>query len=678
MREQKERLAEEGIIYTGFWEPIHFYRQLGNSTQNTESALDFIKSEEYIKYLADVGVNQLWSNFSKGYGLEFEDAEQQKIRRMCDVARKYDMRVIAYCTGGSLTPETVRYDFPENPGVVDDMVARREDGKWASYGNGSYQNFRARPDYTSPDYMAWQQRVIRKALDFGCDGIHFDNTNILPEPASCRCERCMKLWRDFLAEKYDESDPERREAGLQRWGRTDFRYARDPWFDEWNNPVLHREVRVANAQDWLLFRQKVFCDCLEEWARYIHELGGIVEYNCGKGFNSNYRGYGSIDDERLLPVADIIFNEGALKLGYSAKGAPHSRIREHKIVQSFRVPMMNYNRTPHMMAEAFSFNPGMCGMWERIGPGAETAEHEARRRFFRFYHEYKHYQTRQESVADVGVYLHHESMTYSMLTVYMHLCSLTQLLQEERVAFNFVYEKDLDDLARYGLVIVPDAYCLKEWQAEKLGAFVKAGGALLTTGRTGERDDYFRLRTRVKEVKSFEDLDRSGERENVFTPLAGEDFQADFVKEVGDGMVAHIGRLEYAEEPRHGEVAEWQIRPELINPPVNSDRVMEVIRRLRPEPVLVVETGADAVVDLCRRADTGEGLVHVFNVSWAKGEEASASVTFRWPEEVRSLTWIGWDREETGVDFSATGAEVRFELAGIRESAVVVVNMERA
>jgi len=179
-------------------------------------------------------------------------------------------------------------------------------------------------------------------------------------------------------------------------------------------------------------------------------------------------------------------------------------------------------------------------------------------------------------------------------------------------------------------------------------------------------------------VTSFEDLDRSGERENVFTPLAGEDFQSDFVKEVGVGMVAHIGRLEYAEEPRHGEVAEWQIRPELIRRPVNADGVMEIIRKLRPDPVLVVETSADAVVDLCRRMDTGEGLVHVFNVSWAKGEEASASVTFRWPEEVKSLTWIGWDREETGVDFSSSGAEVSFELAGIRESAVVVINMKRA
>ncbi|MBN1808640.1 MAG: hypothetical protein JW909_06195 [Planctomycetes bacterium] len=674
MRTQKELLEQEGIIYTGFWEPIHFFLQRGVATQNTASSLDFIKSEDYIRYLADIGVNQLWSNFSKGYGLAFENEEQEKIRRMNDVAGKYNMRTIAYCTGGSLTPETVKYDFPGNPEIVEDMLVRRADGKYASYGNGSYQMFRARPDYTSPDYMEWQKRVVKKALDFGCDGIHFDNTNILPEPARCRCPRCLRMWREFLAEKYDVNDPEKKTAGLLRWGRTDFRFAKEPWYDEWNHPVLHREVHVANAQDWLLFQQKIFCDALGEWADYIHELGGMVEYNCGKGFNQNYRGYGSIVDEILLEKADIVFNEGTLKLGYNEKGSPHTRIRSHKVVQAFDIPMMNYNSSTHMMAEAFSFNPGMCGMWDRVSPSRETDTHGARRKFFAWYHKNKLYQTKQVSIADVGVFLHHESMTFSMLKTYMHLCSLTQLLQEEKIAFRFLYEKDLDGLDGLRLVLVPDAYCLKERQARKLADFVLAGGSMLTSGRTGERDDFFRVRTAVKEVKSFEDFDRAGERENVFTFLTGRDHQSDFIMRAGDGMVAHISELEHEAEPDPGDVAEWCIRPALINRPRNSTRVMDFLNRLYPERLLAVDTAQDVAVDICRRKDTGEGLVHVFNVSWCKGEKARAAVSFKWPEPVRSLTWIAWNRDDAPVRFKAFDGGASFKLDGIEESAVIVVN----
>lgn len=668
MRLQKRQLKEDGIIYVGFWEPPYFVKQLGHASQNTASMYDFIKSEDYVRHVADLGVNQLWSNFSKGYGLKFEDGEQRKIRRMCGYARKYGLKVIAYCTGGSLTPETVKYDFPKNPGIVDDMVARRADGKWCSYGNNGYQVFRARPDYTSPAYMAWQKRTIKKALDFGCHGIHFDNTNILPEPASCRCPRCVKLFREFVQTKYGG---ENAAAGMGRWGRTDFRHVTLPWYDEWNDPVMDREVEGANSQAWLLFRQQSFNTCLAEWADYIHSLGGICEYNCGKNFGSNYRGYGAINDEIVLEKADIIFNEGTYPLGYSKRGAPITRVREHKIAQSFDVAMMNYNRSPHQMAEAFAFNPGMLGMW---GMEDRPAEQKDKLAWFRFYHRYKHYQTWQESLAETAVYMHNEALTFSIFGVYMTLCSLTQLLQEERIPFNLAYKKDLSGLERYKLLIVADAFSLTEDEAAAISAWVREGGRLFTVGRTGERDDNFLLRTKLKEVKNIADLAHVRERENVFTPLTGEDHTADFIKKVGRGMVANLTKLVHAEEPRVHDRGEWMIRTELVHRPANAAAVMKFIDRLLPDRNMKVTSKADLLVDLCRRRDTGEGLVHIVNVTWAKGKTADITVSFDWKAPVKSLTRIGWDIKEAPVKFTRTAKGARFSLKGIRESAVVIVN----
>ncbi|MDI6775241.1 MAG: hypothetical protein QME60_07620 [Verrucomicrobiota bacterium] len=670
MRPQKKLLKEQGITYVGLWEPPYFVKQLGSASQNTASMCDFFKTEEYVRHLAGLGVNQIWCNFSKGYGLKFEHAEQVKIRRMCGCARKHGLMVLAYCTGGSLTPETLRRDFPGNPGIVDDMVARRADGRLCSYGNDAYQVWRCRPDYTSPVYMAWQKRVIKKALDFGCHGIHFDNTDVLSEPAACRCSRCARMFREFVRTKYGGRNAA---AGMARWGRADFRFVTVPWYDEWNDPVMQREIEGANSQAWLLFRQQTFNACLAEWADYIHSLGGICEYNCGKSLGFNYRAYSAINDEIVLDKADIFFNESAYPLGYTMRGAPITRVREHKIAQAFDIPMITYNDSSHQMAEAFAFNPGMLGMWSMEDRPELQKDRLA---WFKFYHKHKHYQTWQESLAETAVYMQHESLTFSIFGAYMTQCALTQLLQEERIPFNLAYKKDLAGLERYKLLIVADAFCLTEAEAAAIGVWVRKGGHLLTVGRTGERDDNFLLRTKLKEVRSVADLSRAHEPENVFTPLTGESYTRDFIKKVGRGMAAHITKLVHAEEPRVHDRSEWMIRPELLHRPENSAAVMKYIDRLLPDRNIAVVSGADLLVDLCRRRDTGEGIVHIFNVAWAKGRTADATVTFRWNTPVNSLTRIGWDIREAPVKFKALPCGAVFKLKGIRESAVVIVNKE--
>ena len=91
-------------------------------------------------------------------------------------------------------------------------------------------------------------------------------------------------------------------------------------------------------------------------------------------------------------------------------------------------------------------------------------------------------------------------------------------------------------------------------------------------------------------------------------------------------MVAHIRQLEHEQRPRAGDPAEWNIRPALIVRPLNDKHVMEYIDTLMPDRNLRVKSKRDLLVDLCRRTDTGEGIVHLFNVSWAKRKAANAEV----------------------------------------------------
>ena len=203
---------------------------------------------------------------------------------------------------------------------------------------------------------------------------------------------------------------------------------------------------------------------------------------------------------------------------------------------------------------------------------------------------------------------------------------------------------------------------------------VRSGGSLLTIGSTGIRDDYFRLRRKIKSVKTLSDLYQSDEPETVFTPLTGEDNTKEYVKPAGGGKVAYLESLEYEDHLRPGDPAEWNIRSELINCPLNSEKVSDVLRQLLPKRNLIVDSDQDLLVDIGRRDDTGEGIIHLFNISFARGHIASASVAFRWSEPVKSLTWIGFDRDETPVAFKTKDDLHSIEIDGIRESAVIVIN----
>ena len=667
MREPQKWLEDEGIIYYGAWEPVYIYKQWGKARQNTASECDFIRTEEFIKAAKKRGVNQIWYPFFKGYGLKFEYEDQQKTRKAVKLCQKYGIRTVAYCTFGSIVYESLKDEGQD----VESWMCEPESGLPASYGQ-DHQCFRVRPCYSSEGYVGYMKEIVSRAIGYGFDAIHFDNTNTLPEPGGCKCKRCVDLWHVYLDKKFGKGSKESIKAGQERFGTNNFQNALAPWFDIWNTGAMQREVKVAYQQEWALFRQEVFAKAMLALADFIHKKGKAVEYNMGKSPSSDYRLHGSINEEVIYPAADIIFNEGAGKTQYNAHGAPVTRIRAHKIAQNFDVPMMFYNRTISDMAEAFSFNPGMLAL-SGTDMFDKTAENEKRYKYFQYYHKYKHYQTKQHSLAQVAFLHHNKSMTFSVLDTYLELVCMQQLFQEEKIPFNIVYSKDLDALEQYKLLCIPAMHCLSEEEGAKIKKWVKAGGALLISGKTGTMDDYFQLRTKVKEIKSIEDYTSKYETENLFTDLTGEDFTSGFMKNTGKGKCAYIKELQYLAVPDKGP-ATWMVAPDYYNVPKNKKEILKAIDFLLPERELLVATKEDLLVDLCVRNDTGEGLVHLFNMSYLKGKKGSTKVSFKWAKEVKTLTRIGYNMEETPVKFKKDGKRTSFDVANIEESAVIIVN----
>ena len=654
-------IRDEGIVYSGQWEPIYFQKQNANrNAENLDAAYDFKRSEAYVKHLASMGVNQLWGNFFKGYGLAFEDAEQQKVARLIPLCHKHGLRYIGYITFGTLTLEAMLAEEP----LAHDWIAKPDLFPRAPY--SGYQNFRARVDHSCTEYIDYLLRVVDKALDMGSDGIHFDNAEMSIGFAACGCGRCKDKFRAWLDRRYGDHTAGTRRAGMLRYGTNDFSRANAPWFTLSQHPVNQRQLVVPHQQDWAQFRCDLFAAAAKRLSDHIHSRGRLVEFNFGKNENINNPYYRGLDYERVFPLVDISFHENLTALGLNRHGTPTCAIRSYKVAQSFGIGLMTYCPTTLAQAEAFAFNRGMTGT-ARIG------QDESRQRFFDFFRKYRAYNTCAESLANVAVLRHRLSMANDSYTPVLAACAVEQVMQESHIPFDILAASQLDRLKQYKLLIIPAMRYMTDGEIGRIGKWVRAGGRLMLVSEVASKNELNQFRTPSKRVDTVEDLLAADRRQWGFARLAGRAFDAVFIVDAGKGRVGFIPDLDHVEAPGT-DVSDWMVEDDHINPPGNAPEVLAMIRDLLDgaEPLRVLAP-RDVVVDFCRRGDTGEGIIHLVNIGHAAGRTAGADVSFRWPGPVKSVRCLRYDAAPTRLPVKKRGKWHTVRVNDIREHAVLVV-----
>ncbi len=658
-------IREEGICYSGQWEPIYFTKQSGHNTENIESRYAFEFSDTYLAHLASLGVNQLWTRFFKGYGLAFEDSEQQKMRGLVERCHKHGIRVFAYCTFGTLTLETL---LEEEPGAAD-WVAKPDFFTHAAY--TGYQCFRARVDYTSEEWQAYLRRVADKALDMGADGIHFDNAEMSIGFEACRCARCTRLFREYLAKRYGTRTAATRRAGMARYGTNRFAHVEPPWFTLSQHPVNQRKLLVPLQQDWVEFRCECFTGALRRLADHIRSRGRLVEANLGKNENINNPYYRGLDYERVFPLVDLAFHENFDHPGFNRHGSPVCAIRSFKVADSFRLPLMLYARNPLELMESFALNPGACGL-------AWSGMDEARVKQFAFIRRWRHYNTKSASLARVAVLRHALSTSFDSYYAMQMASDIEQILQEDHVPFDILSVSQLDRLPRYSVLVIPGMRWMRDSEGAAISKWVRAGGRLFLVGEVGIRNELNQLRSAVKTIRTLKDFRRAGESRPVFSSLVRRPFHAPFSVQAGKGRVAFLPALEHVATPGT-DLADWRVERDHLNVPRNAGAVRQALGDLLAGGEdLRVEAPNSVVVEFRRREDTGEGVVHLLNVGWERQEAAKARVAFRWPGKVKHVRVMRWEADgPVRLPVSREGAFYVCDVEGIREHAMLVIPASR-
>jgi len=647
-----EWLHREGIVKRGAWEPIHFQRMRGSLGDNYKAVYDFLRTKDGLKMLAETGYNQVWFNWWKGYGLQFERAEQDRVAELIPFAHELGLRVICYCTFATIVPETMLVECPE----CRDWLQVNEDGKGTSC-QVTFQAFRFRPCLQSEGWLSYMEKVVSRAIEAGADGIHFDNIGINAEPDSCKCPRCVAGFRAWLAERYGPQSDQTRQAGLERFGHNNMHLVTLPWFNRWNQAINMHRLTVPVHQEWTLYKAHTLTAALGRMADFIHSLkpDAVVEANAGGGSGVAQLFWSAVDVHNLFPKLDLLYNEGMPKPHVNARGATVVPVREMKEVRAFDRSVEASGDRVHWALQFALVRASFAG-------------DEAERRW---YHRYKTLQLEARPLGRVAVLHHRESRAFNRWEPFTHTIAMEQYLIERHIPWQIVHWLNEVDAQRFDLLILPAVECLSDAEAAALIDFVKQGGAVLATGDVGRYDLWRRERRAVQEIRSKEDFDRQLERRCALHELFG-DVPADgSTVQFGRGRAAYLAEPIWDPIPRTPDI--WMIDPKFWQMPRNAEAIDELMAFLWPKGSdLKVHTGSRLVAEYTELAD-GRRVVHLINV---EDVPAACTVRLRLSAKPRAASTVSFDRPDADpvpLDFRFDGEWFSLPLRSIRTHEVTVI-----
>ena len=523
------------------WEPLMMYRRHGGIFETIPANahwigdwFDRIHSEEYIRSLADAGFNCVTTHFHKGFGMEAEAAEMEMARDLIERCHRHDIKVLVYVHSVSIMPETF---FAERPGAKA-WLQVDETGNPRTY---SEQYWRLYPCLSHDGYVAYVREVTEKAIRWaGADGAWLDNTNFF----GCRCEMCVKKFREFLARRHPQPDPE-------RFGIPTMEHVTVPAVGETYDPLCQEAIRFR-CESLVTFVETIRQDvrALNPEAAVAANYGAPCPYNAAEVLGVDY--------SRSMRAADIVLAENgnfprlqdewminqilAYKAGHANRVVvvpSHWRITGTDRVTT-HLPE-TAGQIQLSLAESAAFGRrcvgstwaarptcmGQSTLWERddIQPGVE--------RYHRFFEEHESLYLDAASLATVATYRNFASAAFAQDEVDASILGYEQALIQKRVPFEVRFWENLEhgeQMDQIQVLVLANILCMSNREIECIQAWVAAGNGLVATGNTSLYDENYRQRSEygladVFGVKFAESGSIRGANRNgrvIFTPRTDE------------------------------------------------------------------------------------------------------------------------------------------------------------
>ncbi len=192
----------------------------------------------------------------------------------------------------------------------------------------------------------------------------------------------------------------------------------------------------------------------------------------------------------LISYTDMVWTEED-KAGLTKEGILISKIRSYKMAQIMNNKIFTYTyHSTLQMAESMAYNRGCLGLVG--GVQADLKLPEERQDYIKFYHQNFDYYHDFYNVADVAVLHTFSTMGFNNDRPQQSTILFEQSLIQAKIPFDIIFDKNLNNLSKYKVLVLADQECLSNEQLDLIRKFVKQGGGLVVTEHTSLYNEWRR------------------------------------------------------------------------------------------------------------------------------------------------------------------------------------------
>ena len=474
-------LLNEPVVMAGCWDDFPlFQRRLGGGPDWAEYLYREQRSPQTVEQLKKIGITLAVIHFFKGFGLDAEREHIADARALSKLLKQNGIRVGLY-VGSTISYETFLLEKPEAEAwFVPDYM-----GKPVYYFD---QTFRKRVYFMHPGYREYIKRVVCFGIEhLHADCIHFDNTSLQAEPEIFQHPLAIQDFRAYLASKYEASELKK------RLGFSDVRYVIAPKIEA----PLHT-IDDPLFQEWADFRCHQLSAYYAEMSSFIRSIDPsvAVDNNPSSGMAGRNTVWSQgVDYPRLLRAVDVVWTEEGDAAGVTSDGVLVSKVRTYKVasIMNKRIFCSTYGAVGAwgheqggggllQMAESMAYNCQGIGM---VG-GFHDLQHlpAEPQQYIRFFHDNFQFYRNPKSIADVALLYSFSTMAFDNERPQVSFMLASQMLIQNRLLFDIVFDEHLEDLSKYRVLFLADQECLSDRQVEMVHEFVMRGGGLVATELT--------------------------------------------------------------------------------------------------------------------------------------------------------------------------------------------------
>lgn len=406
-------------------------------------------------------------------------------------------------------------------------LAKKEPSILSEYENGTKRAFGGRhvSCYNSPVLYKYAEKIIRRQISHFKEektiiAWQIDNELGHEESDVCYCRECQRKFQQYLCDKF--------QGNIEKLNET---YGTIFWSQEYNDfdeiPTPTATIAAHNPAlrlDWERFRSEsivTFAKFQKELIKEIQPDAVVIHDFSGGGLEKH------VDYAKVSEILDV-----AAYNNYPVWGEQREPLRPHEI--AFGLDYMrglkqkNFWITEAIMGaqghdvSGYAPRPNQAKMWSYQGfahgcdsmlyfryrgavKGAEQfcygildADNVKRRKFYEvkeFFHTIRQYKAAMETPikSQVAIGYDYDSLAAFRIQKQSFLLECSKEMQKFYKPF---YDKNVSvdilpagtDISSYKVIILPQMLITKKEFSEKIKEFVKAGGTLVLTYRSGVKD----------------------------------------------------------------------------------------------------------------------------------------------------------------------------------------------